>query len=356
LTLAARAPPLHSDRGQAGFFAGVDLNAQLLVHGIVQQTMVLIAQIATVGGVRAPLARVASQVFLDLTNELSAQGLGKHVIADMFGMALRTYHRKVRAVAESQTDRGRSVWEAVLEHVRVHEPVTGRQIAERFRNDDPQVVSGVLNDLVNSGLSYRSGRAHDAVYRIAPAADFATHDDERRREAEEYLVWLATYRQGPASAEEIAETLSLQPAACARALQRLLGEGRVREQRDAHGVRYLSERFDVPVGSDGGWEAAVLDHFQAMVGAICVKLRAGASRSQHSDATGGGTYTFGVWPGHPLEDEARAVLPHVRTLVNDLRERIDRHNTSTPGPAVQTPVVFYMGQYVKADDGIGGLP
>jgi hypothetical protein len=61
------------------------LKPQLLVHGIVQQTMVLIAQIATVGGVRAPLARVANQVFLDLTNELAAQGLGRHVIADMFG-------------------------------------------------------------------------------------------------------------------------------------------------------------------------------------------------------------------------------------------------------------------------------
>jgi DNA-binding MarR family transcriptional regulator len=333
------------------------LKPQLLVHGIVQQTMVLIAQIATVGGVRAPLTRVANQVFLDLTNELAAQGLGRHVIADMFGMALRTYHRKVRAVAESQTDRGRSVWEAVLEHIREHEPVTGRQVAERFRNDDAQVVSGVLSDLTNSGLCYRSGRAQDAVYRIAAAADFAAHDDhEHRADAEEYLVWLAAYRQGPATIEQIAEALNLAAETCARALDRLLQEGRVRQQRDADGTRYVSERFDVPVGSEGGWEAAVLDHFQAMVGAICVKLRAGASRSQHSDATGGGTYTFGVWPGHPYEEEARSVLPRVRELVSELRERVDRHNASAAGPAAQTPVVFYMGQYVKADEGTGGTP
>jgi hypothetical protein len=214
----------------------------------------------------------------------------------------------------------------------------------------------VLNDLTNSGLCYRSGRAQDAVYRIAAVADFAAHDDEHRAEAEEYLVWLAAYRQGPASVTEIAETLSLPAATCERALERLLQEGRVREQRDADGKRYVSERFEVPVGSEGGWEAAVLDHFQAMVGAICAKLRAGASRSQHSDATGGGTYTFGVWPGHPFEEEARSVLPRVRELVNDLRERIDRHNASAVGPAMQTPVVFYMGQYVKADEGSGGAP
>jgi predicted transcriptional regulator len=332
------------------------LNTQLLVHGIVQQTMVLIAQVATVGGVRAPLARVANQVFQDLTSELSAQGVAKHVIADMFGMALRTYHRKVRAVAESVTDRGRSVWEAVLEHVREHEPVTARQITERFRNDDATVVSGVLNDLTNSGLIYRSGRAQDAVYRIAAAADFGAEDDERRREAEEYLVWLVVYRHGPSSLPTIADTLSLPHAACERALKRLLGEGRVREQRGGEGVCYMSERFDVPVGSERGWEAAVLDHFQALVAAVCVKLRSGTARSERSDATGGGTYTFDVWPGHPHEEEARSVLPRVRQLVNDLRDRIDRQNAGASRPAVQTPVVFYMGQYVKTDEADGVMP
>jgi hypothetical protein len=332
------------------------VNSQLLVHGIVQQTMVLIAHVATVGGVRAPLARVANQVFLDLASELSAQGLAKHVIADMFGMALRTYHRKVRAVAESQTEHGRSVWEAVLEYVREHQPVTARQIRERFRNDDGQVVTGVLHDLTHSGLTYRSGRAQDAVYRIADAADFLGQDAENRREAEEYLVWLAIYRQGPASLAQIAETVRLAEPECRRAVDRLLREGRVSEQEHASGVRYVSERFDVPVGADGGWEAAVLDHFQALVAAVCVKLRAGASRSQRDDATGGGTFTFGVWPGHPLEDEARAMLSTVRAMVNDLRERVDRHNAAATPPEAQTPVVFYMGQYVKSDDGLGGTP
>ena len=330
------------------------MNTQLLVHGLVQQTMVLIAQVATVGGLRAPLARVANQVFLDLTAQLSAQGLGKHVIADMFGMALRTYHRKVRAVSESQTDQGRSVWEAVLEYIREHQPVSGRQVRERFRHDDAEVVTGVLGDLTHSGLTYKSGRAQDAVYRIADAADFSHQADANRREGEEYLVWLAIFRQGPLAASELAEALRMNEADCTRALDRLLAEGRVRELRDADGVRYASERFDVPVGAEGGYEAALLDHFSALVAAICVKLRAGAARSQPDDATGGGTYTFAVWPGHPLEDEARSLLPRVRALVNDLRERVDRHNATLAEPTLETPVVFYMGQYVKSDEGQGG--
>ncbi len=330
------------------------MNTQLLVHGIVQQTMVLLAHLATVGGLRAPLARVANQVFLDLTSELSAQGLGKPVIADMFGMALRTYHRKVRAVSASQTDQGRSVWEAVLEYVHEQQPVSARKVHERFRNDDAQVVTGVLNDLTHSGLLYRSGRAQDAMYRAADAGDFRLQHDEGRREAEEYLVWLAIYRQGPAGLATLADAAKLPDADCKRALDRLLQEGRISEQRDENGVRYVSERFDVPVGSEAGWEAAVLDHFQALVAALCVKLGAGSSRSQHDDATGGGTYTLDVWPGHPLEEEARSLLVRVRAMVSDLRERVDRHNATSTAAAAQTPVVFYMGQYIKMEEGSGG--
>jgi hypothetical protein len=193
------------------------------------------------------------------------------------------------------------------------------------------------------------------VYRIADAADFGAPQAEGRREAEEYLVWLSIFRQGPIALIQLAEGLGLEEAQCLRALQRLLAEGRVTEQRDGEGVRYASARFDVPVGAEGGWEAAVLDHFQAMVAAVCVKLRAGTSRSQHHDATGGGTYTFDVWPGHPLEEEARATLVRVRAEVSGLRERVDKHNAAN-GRALQghTPVVFYMGQYVKAEEGIGG--
>ena len=46
------------------------MNVKILIDSIVRQTTVLIAQLATSGGVRAPLAHVANQVFLDLSREL----------------------------------------------------------------------------------------------------------------------------------------------------------------------------------------------------------------------------------------------------------------------------------------------
>ena len=139
------------------------MNPHLLIDAVVQQTMVFIAQLATSGGVRAPLAQVANQVFLDLSSELQSQGVSKKVIADMFGMALRTYHRKVRSSRQSQTEEGRTVWEAVFDHIRDHEPVSAVEVHQCFIRDDPEVVTGVLNDLVNTGLVYRAGRGDSAL-------------------------------------------------------------------------------------------------------------------------------------------------------------------------------------------------
>jgi len=68
------------------------MDTRHLIEGIVQQTTVLIAQISTAAGLRAPLARVADQVFLELAREFEAH---------MFGLALRTYQKKVARLSES---------------------------------------------------------------------------------------------------------------------------------------------------------------------------------------------------------------------------------------------------------------
>src|SRR5258706_8699578 len=109
------------------------MNLRILIDGIVRQTTVLIAQLATSGGLRAPLAHVAGQVFVELAKELESQGVAKKVSADMFGMALRTYQRRTQRLGQSATDRGRSLWEALLEYIQ-HQGVVSRvEIFKRFR-------------------------------------------------------------------------------------------------------------------------------------------------------------------------------------------------------------------------------
>jgi hypothetical protein len=326
------------------------VNTQALIDGIVQQTTVLIAHLATAGGIRAPLARIANRVFLELGEELGRQGVQKNVIADMFGMALRTYHRRVRSLAESETEAGHTVWDAVLDYIREKQPVTASQIKDRFRHDEPSVVTGALSDLAGSGFVYRSGRGDGAVFRIAEAQDFQHANDAARREANEYVVWLAVYRHGPLSRSELLDATRLSEDGLEPALATLLADGRVVAGRAPDGAaHYQSTRFDVPVGASQGWEAAVLDHFQAVVSAVSVKLRAGRARAAQRDETGGATYTLDVWAGHPHEAEARGLLAETRRRVDALRERIDNHNARAVAPARIDAVVFYAGQYVKAE-------
>jgi hypothetical protein len=100
------------------------MDSQLLIDQVVRQTMILIAQLATSGGARAPLAHIADTVFLELARELEAQGLSRKVTADMFGVALRSYRRRIQRLSESVTERGRSLWAAVLEGA--HIPVLSK--------------------------------------------------------------------------------------------------------------------------------------------------------------------------------------------------------------------------------------
>src|SRR5688572_6044280 len=89
------------------------MTTQVLIEAIVRQATILIAHLATVGGARTPLGALATQVFAELARELERQGVSRRVAADMFGVALRTYRRRIQRLAESETMAGRSLWEAV---------------------------------------------------------------------------------------------------------------------------------------------------------------------------------------------------------------------------------------------------
>lgn len=76
------------------------MDTRHLIDAIVVQTTILIAELATTAGIHAPLARIADQVFLDLFRAVEAKAVGRKVVADMFGLALRTYRKKVNRLSE----------------------------------------------------------------------------------------------------------------------------------------------------------------------------------------------------------------------------------------------------------------
>jgi hypothetical protein len=318
----------------------------LLIDAIVRQTTVLIAQLATSAGLRAPLAHTANQVFLDLVRELKEQGLGNKVIADMFGLALSTYHDKVRRMSESQSYRGRSLWEATLSYVQERETLLQAEVLTRFQNDDEGSVRAVLNDLVESGLVFRSGRGEGTTLRPARPEEVSLAGEENE-DGVASLVWLVVHRQGPATITEIQGMVPFDLPRLERILERLVGEGRVRVREETPKTRYTAADCVIAVGDAGGWEAAVFDHYQAMVTALCAKLRRGAEKAGADETVGGSTYGFTVWPGHPHHDEVLGILSRLRADLSRLRNKVHDFNANNPGPEEpRIGVIAYLGQTV----------
>jgi len=322
----------------------------LLIDAIVRQTTVLIAQLATSAGVRAPLTRTANQVFLDLVGQLKEQGLGNKVIADMFGLALSTYHDKVRRMSESQSERGRSLWEATFSYVHERESLLQTEVLTRFRNDDEASVRAVLNDLVESGLVFRSGRGDGTTLRAARPEEVSLARDPTDAGVAS-LVWLVVHRQGPTTLMDIRAMVPVDVERLERVLSRLLAEGRVEIRGQKPDERYAVGDCVIAAGDATGWEAAVFDHYQAVVTAICSKLRRGAQKSAADDALGGSTYGFTVLPGHPHHDEVVGILAKLRSDLSQLRQKVHDYNASHAGPPEERiGVIAYVGQNVIEGD------
>ena len=324
------------------------MDTRTLIDGIVRQTTVLIAQLSTAAGIRAPLAHVADQVFLDLARELERQGVRQKVAADMFGVALRTYQKKVQRLAGCVAEHNRTLWEAVVEHIADQDRISRDELWQRFRREDSKDLGSVLQDLVDSGLVYSTGSGSATLYRMTSALDRKALQRQESRASMQDFVWLAVFRHGPIGERELGELLSYPAQGLNQALEALLREGRI-ERCETDGQAYRAGTFTVPVGSREGWEAAVFDHFQAVATAIAAKATSGRARSVARDTVGGATLSFDVSADHPFRDEVLGQLERVRTELNQLWERVEAHNARVPVPDVEREqVTFYFGQHAPS--------
>jgi hypothetical protein len=139
--------------------------------------------------------------------------------------------------------------------------------------------------------------------------------------------------------------------ALGRALETLVKDGRIARTERRGRVEYESDKCLIPFGAPAGWEAAVFDHYQAMVAAVCRKLQLGSRQAERDDRIGGSTYSYLVWPGHPMEQEVYGLLAKLREMASRLREAVGTYNTLHPGPASgMTRVIAYVGQTLAEHD------
>jgi hypothetical protein len=158
------------------------------------------------------------------------------------------------------------------------------------------------------------------------------------------------YREGPLTLKEIASRAQADPSAVEAGLERLTAAGRI-EQIEHDGIlRYKAGALVIPLGAPVGWEAAVFDHFKAMVATVLCRLREGELTAALVDRNGGSTYTIDVWQGHPLADEVYGTLGRLRTALSELRSRVDEFNSQREIPDSYTRVVIYAGQRVIEEE------
>jgi hypothetical protein len=323
------------------------VHTKLLIDSIMRQTTVLIAQLSAAAGIRAPLAHLADEVFLSLSKELEEQGVPKKIVADMFGLALRTYQRRVQRLESSATDSGVTLWQVVNDYLQESGQLTRQQIFERFRHDDPEALGAVLSDLVQSGFASRTGRATSAVFVATPPEARRLLARQDKEDTAVALVWLDICQHPGTLAEDVAQRLGLEEDLTEAIVKRLEREG----QLTSSALGPLSaKQFVIDVGSEIGWEAAVFDHFQAVAAAITAKLRRGQARSDAADTIGGRTVSFEVCTGHPQEKEVLQLLAQMRKATDELWERVSATNEQSPIDEDQMKrVVFYFGQYVTGE-------
>ena len=227
------------------------MNLRLLIDGIVRQTTVLIAQLSTAEGVRAPLARVADEVFLELAREIERQGVGKKVVADMFGLALRSYQRKLQRLVESRTDTDRTLWQAVLDHLG-QASCTRRDLMQRFAADGEAEVAAVLKDLTNSGFAHVTGNGDSSVYGLTTASERSAMQEVADVDTLSSWIWLLVFQREATTRAELSEQINADAASIDEALAQLLRLGRVREEDGG----LVASNIVLPHGSTQGWETA----------------------------------------------------------------------------------------------------
>jgi hypothetical protein len=326
------------------------VTVELLIQAVVRQTAILVAQLATTGGVRAPLSQIANLVFIDLVKELERLGVSHNVSADMFGLGVRTYRRKIRRVIETSSDRGRSLRGEIVAFLKAEGIVTRGEVLERFPNDDEVQIRAVLRDLRENQVVFSLGKGQDTSYRIATDQELAALKRKRReQEGDDFHVALM-FREGSLTVEQIAERAQAETMTIEAAIARLAAQGRIHQVNEQGEAKYRAEALLIPLGAPDGWEAAVYDHFKAVVGAVLGRLRANQTPPLQSDRVGGSTYTIDVWQGHPLYDEVYGTLQRLRAQLSDLRLRVRAINDAAVEHPPAETVAIYAGQYI-VDDG-----
>lgn len=314
------------------------MQTRRLIQSIVKATGKLVARVATAGGTRTSIADLGDIFMASMISELQARGVRQRVMADMFGLHLRSLQYQMRRLSESVTDPGRLLWEAVFDHVRIQGECTRTEILYRFRRDEEATVRGVLSDLVETGLVSSKGKGRNAIFRFSALECVNDSSSELAARAKRALVAIKLFRDGPMSADDLCSAMGMTSDEIASLID---GMDNVRVEEQKEGLSYDVTDFVLPVGATEGAEAAVFHHFESVTDTIAERL---APRlADPTTRTGASTYSFDVWEGHPEEEAVCALLSETRDGVAQIMARVRAADIAQTKPPRAKQITFYAG-------------
>lgn len=158
---------------------------------------------------------------------------------------------------------------------------------------------------------------------------------------------------------ELADALGVERARIAESCDALVREGRATLEAPGEPggePRYSVTSCLIPAEDPAGFEAAILDHVQAMTSALCHRLRRrGGPRETVEErlldgAIGGSTYTFDLAPDNPAWERVTSLLTKMRAELSALRAEADAfEDARAERPRAKTRFTFYCGQNVLAE-------
>jgi hypothetical protein len=209
-------------------------------------------------------------------------------------------------------------------------------VFQRFHQDGEREVGAVLNDLLTSGLIFVTGGGENLAYGANGEHTRAFVQSAGNVEALANVVWLQLFQTRTSSKADLLATLGVEPSLLTSAIQELLDTGRVVGSDDA------LEATNVVIAPGGtGKEAAMLDHFRAVAKVLAAKAKLGPVDT----ATGGATFVFSIFDGHPHAERVRTLFAEHSRAVRELWQQVADHNRSIDLQRENADqITFYVGQ------------
>lgn len=323
---------------------GIDAN--LLIRTLFELTAQMSVDVIHASGARPDLKHIMDEVFMTFAEQFHEIGLPRSVAADMFGLVVRSYLKRIQNYEENRGEVSQPLWKRILLLIAEEPNIDLETLLSRFPVGYVKSVKTSLNDLCDQGVLVETRRRKVVRYTIG----LDTQVEEDKYEQVKQFVWLLIFNaKQPLTHEKISQTLH--PVYSGELIEQCLGdliaEGRVAQNQSTTPSSYVNNGQETP--PPFGWESAVYMHLHAVFNALMLKL----NMMIHDDAPnvpghyiGGSTWTFRLWEGHPMEDEVLNTLSQQREAMQVLFERSKTHEE----PEDQEQIYqcdLYVGQGLK---------